>query len=103
MYIGYLDDRKSLGSPCVKDTRCGIKLVFIYDSVKSKSIMVVICLEMLLIFGNVELARVTNNWVVERFTALISKPGQSSRWYFGSRPARGASGQNSAGGGSEGN
>ena len=48
VYIGYLDDRKSLGYPALKDTRCGIKLVFINDSVKSKSkrIMVVICLEM---------------------------------------------------------
>ena len=47
MYIGYLDDRKLLGYPALKDTRCDIKLVFINDSVKSKSkkIMVVICLE----------------------------------------------------------
>ena len=95
MYIDYLDDRKSLGYPALKDTRCGIKLVFINDPMKSESkrIMVVICLEMLLIFGNVEPAGAKDNWGVEGFTAPIS-PSQSSRGYFESRPARGASGQN---------
>ncbi len=108
MYIGYLDDRKLLGYPALKDTRCGIKLVFISDSVESKSkrIIVVICLEMLLIFGNVEPAGAKDNWFLpgaEGFTAPISRPGQSSRGYSDSRPAKGASGQNPAGGGSGGN
>lgn len=84
---------KVLGYPPLKDTRCGIKLVFINDSVKSKSkkIMVVICLEMLLIFGNVESAGAKDNWGVEGFKGPISKLSQSSRGYFDSRPARGAS------------
>ena len=106
MYIGYLDDRKSLGYPALKDTRCDIKLVFINNSVKSKNkrIMVVICLEMLRIFNNVELAGAgaNDNLGVEGFIVPISRPSQSSRGYFDSRPARGASGasgQNPAGGG----
>ena len=32
MYIGYLQDRKLLGYPALKDTSCGIKLVLITDS-----------------------------------------------------------------------
>ena len=57
VYIGYLDDRKLLGYPALKDTSCRIKLVFSTDSTvllirnlplnvkdKSKGIMVVICL-----------------------------------------------------------
>ena len=108
MYLGYLDDQKLLGYPALKDTRCGIKLVFISDSVESKSkiIIVVICLEMLLVFGNVEPAGAKDNWFLpgaEGFTAPISRPGQSSREYFDGKPARGASRQNSAGGGSGGN
>ena len=108
MYIGYLDDRKELGYPALKDTRCGIKLVFISDSVESKSkiIIVVICLEILLIFGNVEPAGAKDSWLLpgaEGFTPPISRPGQNSRGYSDRRPARGASGQNPAGGGSGGN
>merc|ERR1712222_160621 len=44
-----------------------------------------------------------NNWRVEGFTAPISRPGQSSRGYFDSRPAKGASGQNPVVDGSGGN
>lgn len=66
---------------------------------KHKIIIVVICLEMLCIFGCVESAGTKENWFLlgaEEFTALIpiSRPGQSSRVYSDSRPARGGSGAN---------
>ena len=70
---------------------------------KSKRIIVIICLEMLLIFGNVEPAGAKDNWFLlgaERFTAPILRLGQSNIGYYDSRPAMGASGQNPAGGGS---
>ena len=61
---------------------------------------------MLLIFGNAEPAGAKDNWFLpgaEGFTPPISRPGQSSSGYSDSRPARGASGQNTGGGGSGGN
>lgn len=70
---------------------------------KSKIIMVVICLGVLLIFGNAEPVEAKDNWFLpgaEGFTPPISRPGQSSRGYSDSRPA---SGQNPGGGGSGGN
>ena len=91
MYIGYLQDRKLLGYPALKDTSCGIKLVLITDSTvllirnlplnvkdKSKIIMVVICLGVLLIFGNAEPVEAKDNWFLpgaEGFTPPISRPG----------------------------
>ena len=42
MHIGYLNDRKLLGYPVLKDTRCGSKLVFISDSVERKSKIIII-------------------------------------------------------------
>jgi len=75
MYIGYLEDRKLLGYPALKDTSRGIKLVLITDSTvllirniplnvkdKSKIIMVVICLGVLLVFGNAEPVEAEDNW-----------------------------------------
>lgn len=108
MYITYIQDRKELDYPALKDTSCGIKLLFISDSVESKGkkIILVICLKTVLIFGNVESAGAKGNGVlpvVEGFTAPISRPGQSSRGYFDRRPVRGTSGQNPTGGGSGGN
>jgi hypothetical protein len=116
MYIGYLQDRKLLGYPALKDTSCGIILVLITDSTvllirnissnvkgKSKRIMVVIFLEVLLIFGNVAPAEAKGDWFLpgaEGFTPPISKPVQSSPVYSGSKSA---SGQNPGGGGSGGN
>jgi len=116
MYLGYLQDRKLLGYPALKDTSCGIKLVLITDQTvllirnlpsnvkgKSKRIMVVICLEVLLIFGNVAPAEAKGDWFLlgaEEFTPPISRPVQSSRGYSGSKPA---SGQNPGKGGSGGN
>jgi len=95
MYVGYLQDRKLVGYPALKDTSCGIKLVLITDQTvllirnlssnvkgKSKRIMVVICLEVLLIFGNVAPAEAKGDWFLpgaEGFTPPISKPVQSSR------------------------
>lgn len=78
MYLGYSDDRKLLGYPALKDTRCGIKLVFISDSVESKSkrIIVVICLEMLLIFGNVEPAGAKDNWFLPGAEGFLRYQGQ---------------------------
>ena len=91
IYIGYLQDRKLLGYLTLKDTSCGIKLVLITDSTvllirnlplnvkdKSKIIMVVICLGVLLIFGNAEPVEAKDNWFLpgaEGFTPPISRPG----------------------------
>ena len=76
MYIGYLHDRKLLGYPALTDTSGGMKLALITDSTvllitnlplnikgKSKRIMVVIFLKMLLIFGNSEPAEAKDDWV----------------------------------------
>ena len=117
--MGYLHDRILLDYPALKDRSCGTKLVLITDStvllirnlplngkVKSKRIIVVICLGVLLIFGNAEPAEAKDNWFLpgaEGFTPPIHRPGRSSHGYSGSRTATGASGQNPGGGGSGGN
>ena len=70
---------------------------------KTKKVIVVIILGAAMYFSNVKPAGAKNNWRVEGFTAPISRPGQSSRGYFDSRPAKGASGQNPVVDGSGGN
>ena len=94
MYINYLHDRKSLGYPAVKDTKCG---VFLNDLMTSESIMVVILV--LLIFRNIEPepAVARNSWEVEALTTPSPNPSpsQNSREYF--KPTRQNSGSNGGG------
>ena len=79
MYIGYLQDRKLLGYPALKDTSCGIKLVLITDStvLQSKRIMVVIFLEVLIVFGNVKPADAKDNGFLTGADAWSNKPSIS--------------------------
>jgi len=97
--IGSLDDRNSLGYLVLKDKICGIKLVHINDLVnnKSKKIIGVICLEMLLIFSNGEPA------LAKGFTAPISRIRQTNGGYFNNRLIIEATGQSPSGNGSGGN
>jgi len=109
VYIGYLDDRKLLGYPALKDTSCGIKLVLITDSTvllirnlplnvkdKSKIIMVVICLGVLLIFGNAESVEAKDNGFLpgaEGFTPPISRPLRRNYGLFDSKTPSSSSGE----------
>lgn len=64
MYINYLHDRQLLGYAALKDTRCGIELLFISDLVERqiKIIIFIFLLEAATWFGNPEPANANDSW-----------------------------------------
>lgn len=103
MHIGYLNDRKELGYLALRDETCSIKLVFISNSVESKSqiIIAVICFGILVFFGNVEPVEAKDIVPgVEGFQAPIVRQNPRSRGFYETKPA---SGQSPASGNNGGN